>query len=132
MKKETCERCQQRHESVFHGLCAQCASDLTMPIFGRIEEMCMRHYTASLVLCGYEFLPTIDEWYPNFKNDTVAISPVKSRKNVAYIVVTGADDYYLIATFEGDDRHEKARRIRKMITEPVSRTSLVELGFSLE
>jgi hypothetical protein len=132
MKKEICNRCQRRHESVFHGVCAQCASDLTMPIFGHIEKMYMRHYAASLVLCGYEFLPTIDEWYPNFHNDTVAISPVKTRENITYIVASGADDHYLIATFEGDDRHEKARRVRKMITEPVSHASLIELGFSRE
>ena len=130
MKLNHCYRCQRKHNSVFHGICALCASDVTTPVFGRIEDKTTRHYVASYMVKGYEFLPAADNWFPNFPCNTVAVSSVSCWiGGKVFITACGEDDFGMTATFTGDNARDRTVKVRNTIHEPISQAQLRALGF---
>lgn len=83
-------------------------------------------YKQSFINRGYISMRTNDDWYPNFSNNTVVISPVLPLSDGTFrVCVWGADD----CGMEIDCKtHKEATKILNKIKEPVSKFDLKELG----
>jgi hypothetical protein len=83
------------------------------------------HFQRPHVLGG-TYLPTTDDWYPNFERNTVECSLLKLRDGMFRVCIWGADDTGMERDFESQ---MDAKAMFKALPNPVTRDWLKAQGF---
>ena len=91
-------------------------------------EITSTSYKNHLVLTGWSFYPTTDDWYPNFENNLIAIKSVQSLNDSEQftVIAMGADDFGLETLSLSQD---EARSILLKLPSIITIDYLKSIGF---